>query len=166
MHHAGIQPEESTMKTTATILIATLLTGAAGAVLADVQVYIDCSAPGADCPPPPKPPKPPRPPAPPAPPPPPPMPGDAMAATPADGAMPAIPAMPMPPAPPAPPTPPAPPPPPKLPPVPDSAHADCANKKPGTRLSFSVAEGGTMSGVCQKQDGKMMFSLRAYRLHE
>jgi hypothetical protein len=50
--------------------------------------------------------------------------------------------------------------------VPASAHADCASKRPGTRLSFTVPAGGTMSGVCRKQDGKMVFSLREYRLTE
>jgi hypothetical protein len=51
-----------------------------------------------------------------------------------------------------------------LPPVPDSAHAACATKQPGSRLSFTPPAGGTMSGVCRKQDGKMVFSLREYRL--
>jgi hypothetical protein len=50
--------------------------------------------------------------------------------------------------------------------VPDSAHADCASKRPGTRLSFTAPAGGIMSGVCHKQDGKMRFVLREYRLTE
>jgi hypothetical protein len=156
------------MKTTAAILLFALLSGAAGAALADVHVYVNCKAADGNCPPPPTPPKPPRPPAPPTPPAPPapPMPGDALAASPADAAMPATPAIPAPPAPPAPPTPPAPPSPPKLPPVPESAHADCATKKPGTRLSFTLKPGETMTGVCRKQGGRMVFSLREYELHE
>jgi hypothetical protein len=47
--------------------------------------------------------------------------------------------------------------------VPDSAHAECASKKPGTRLSLTLQPGETMSGVCRRQDGKMVFSLREYR---
>jgi hypothetical protein len=150
------------MKTSAALLMFALLSSAAGASLADVHVYVDCDARDAKCPPPPKPPRPPHPPAPPAPP----SPDADMAASPADAA---IPAPPVPPAPPAPPSAaaiPAPPPPPKVPPVPDSAHADCAAKKPGTRMTFTLRPGETMSGVCEKQDGKMRFSLRQYRLTE
>jgi hypothetical protein len=149
------------MKTTAAILMFALLSGAAGAGLADVHVYVNCKADG-NCPPPPKPPKPPRPPAPPVPPAPP-APDDAMAYTPDAAAMPAPPA---PPAPPSPPAVPAPPPPPKVPPVPDSAHAECAAKTPGTRLTITLRAGETMTGVCQRHDGKMVFSLREYALHE
>jgi hypothetical protein len=91
----------------------------------------------------------------------------AMTASPADVAIPAAPpAPPAPPAPAAPPAPPAPPPPPKLPPVPDSAHADCASKNPGTRLSFTLRPGEIMSGICRKENGRMRFSLREYRLNE
>lgn len=150
------------MKTSAAILMFALLSSAAGASLADVHVYVDCSDKDAKCPPPPKPPKPPRPPAPPAPPvpPAPPAPDGAMAYTPADAPMPAMPDIP------APPAPPAPPPPPKVPPVPDSAHADCATKKPGTRIMFTLRPGETMGGVCRKQGGRMVFALREYELHE
>jgi hypothetical protein len=161
--HASIQPEEKTMKTmkaTAALLSFALLSSAAGAALADVHVYVNCDDPGTKCPTPPKPPRPPIPPAPPAPP----APDIAMAASPADVAIPAPP--PAPPAPAAPPAPPAPPPPPNLPPVPDSAHADCASKNPGTRLSFTLRPGETMSGICQKVHGRMRFSLREYRLNE
>jgi hypothetical protein len=156
------------MKTSAAILMFGLLSSAAGASLADVHVYVNCDAADAKCPRPPKPPKPPRPPAPPAPPvpPAPPAPDAAMAYSPADAAMPAMPAMPAIPVPPTPPAPPAPPPPPKVPPVPDSAHADCASRKPGTRLTFTLRPGETMTGVCQKQDGRMVFSLREYQLTE
>jgi hypothetical protein len=153
------------MKRPAALLMFALLSSAAGAGLADVHVVVDCSDKDARCPPPPKPPKPPRPPRPPAPPAPPSS-DDAMAALPDDAAMPVPPAPPAPAAPLAPPVPPAPPAPPALPPVPDSAHADCAAREPGTRLSFTLPTGGTMSGVCRKQDGKMMFSLREYRLTE
>ena len=159
------------MKHTAAILAFALLSGAAGAGLADVHVYVNCDAKGANCPPPPKPPKPPRPPRPPAPPAPPsppapPLPGDTTAYAPAMPALPAIPAVPAPPDVPAPPSPPSPPSPPKLPPVPDSAHADCAAKQPGTRLSFTLRPGETMSGICVKHGGRMRFSLREYELHE
>jgi hypothetical protein len=112
------------MKTRTAILMFALLSGAAGASLADVHVYVNCKAKDGNCPPPPVPPVPPHPPAPPVPP--------------------------------------APPPAPEIPPVPDSAHADCAGKKPGTRLSFTLQPGETMSGVCQKQGGRMAFSLREY----
>jgi hypothetical protein len=153
------------MKTSAAILMFALLSSAAGASLADVHVYVNCSDKDAKCPPPPKPPKPPRPPAPPAPPlpPAPPAPDGAMAYTPADVPMPAMPAMP---AIPVPPAPPAPPPPPKVPPVPDSAHAECAAKTPGSRLTITLRAGETMTGVCQRHDGKMVFSLREYELHD
>lgn len=147
------------MKTSATILLFALLSSAAGASLADVHVYVNCKAPDAHCPPPPKPPRPPLPPAPPTPPAPP-APDLAMAHSPADAAMPAVPAVP------APPAIPAPPPPPRIPPVPDSAHADCATKKPGTRLSFTLRPNETMTGVCQRQGGRMVFSLREYALTE
>ena len=155
------------MKTTPVLLTFALLASAAGTALADVHVYVNCDDKDARCPPPPKPPKPPRAPVPPAPP----APDMAMAALPAEAAPPAppapaaLPALPAPPAPPAPPAVPAPPPPPKLPPIPESAHADCASKNPGTRLSFTLRPGETMSGICRKENGRMRFSLREYRLH-
>ena len=72
---------------------------------------------------------------------------------------------PVPPAPPAPPTPPAPPAPPALPVIPDvpaAVHAACASKPPGTPLTWNLREGETMSGVCIRKDGRMLFSLRDY----
>ena len=150
------------MKKTIALLSFALLSSAAGACLADVHVYVNCDARDAKCLPPPKPPRPPLPPAPPAPPAPP-VPGVDMDASPADVA---IPVPPTPPAPPSPASIPAPPPPPKVPAVPDSAHADCASKKPGTHMMFTLRPGESMSGVCVKRDGKMRFSLREYRLTE
>jgi len=156
------------MKTSATILLFTLLSGAAGASLADVHVYVNCNAADAKCPPPPKPPRPPVPPAPPAlpAPPAPPAPDAAMASGPDDAPMPPMPPMPAMPPLAAPPAPPAPPPAPTIPKVPDSAHAGCAAKAPGTRMMFTLRPNETMTGICQKQGGRMVFSLREYALTE
>ena len=74
------------------------------------------------------------------------------------------PAPPAPPAPPVPPVPPAPPPVPELPPVPKEAHAACATKAPGTTMAWVIKNGETMSGVCERQDGKMVFTVRSYYL--
>ncbi|WP_198120381.1 hypothetical protein [Massilia rhizosphaerae] len=69
---------------------------------------------------------------------------------------------PAPPVPPAPPAPPAPPPPPRLPSVPAEAHAACASKPAGSALTWDLSEGGVMTGVCARRDGKMVFVLRSY----
>lgn len=79
-------------------------------------------------------------------------------------AAPAPPAPPMPPAPPAPPPLPALPPMPELPAVPQEAHAACAAKAPGTRMTWVIKEDETMSGVCERQGGKMVFTMRGYYL--
>lgn len=108
---------------------------------ADVHVQYQCeSTVTGRCPPPPAPPTPPAPPVPPAPP-----------------ALPAMPAMPAPPAPPAPPP---------LPEVPEAAHAACAGKPAGTRIKHVLRPGETMTGVCVREDGKTVFALREYRLHD
>jgi hypothetical protein len=69
---------------------------------------------------------------------------------------------PAPPAPPVPPVPPAPPAPPLIPDVPAAAHAACASKSPGSTLVWTLRKGETMTGVCRKDDGRMVFSLREY----
>ena len=68
-------------------------------------------------------------------------------------APPAMPAIPAPPAPPAPPP---------LPEIPAEAHAACAGKADGSKLSFTPAPGETMQGVCKRVDGRMVFRLRSY----
>jgi hypothetical protein len=121
-------------------LIALLL--AAGSSQAAVR--IDCKpAKSGACIPPPAPPAPPAPPTPPAPP------GDLD--------------MPAPPAAPAPPAIPAPPPPPPLPEVPEAAHAACAGKPNGSKLTWTLGPGETMRGLCEREDGRMVFQLRSYR---
>ena len=78
---------------------------------------------------------------------------------------------PAPPAPPAPPTPPgmppmpappAPPAPPPLPEIPAEAHAACAGKANGSKLTFTPGPGDTMQGLCKRVDGRMVFQLRSY----
>ena len=64
--------------------------------------------------------------------------------------MPAIPALPAPPAPPP------------LPEIPAEAHAACAGKADGSKLSFTPAPGETMHGLCKRVDGRMVFKLRSY----
>ncbi|MDB5747222.1 MAG: hypothetical protein JWP72_2070 [Massilia sp.] len=69
--------------------------------------------------------------------------------------------------PPAPPAPPAsPPPPPPLPDVPDEAHAACANKATGSKVTLKLGPTETMSGLCERVGGKMVFQLRSYRLDD
>jgi hypothetical protein len=59
--------------------------------------------------------------------------------------------------------PPAPPPAlPAIPDVPAAAHAACASKSPGSTLAWTLRQGETMTGVCVKDDGRMVFSLRDY----
>lgn len=84
-----------------------------------------------------------------------------------------------PPAPPAPPAPlpqvptlpaipaiPAPPPPPAPPEVPAQAHAACAGKASGSTVSLQLGPRETMSGLCEREGGKMVFQLRSYRLDD
>jgi hypothetical protein len=65
-----------------------------------------------------------------------------------------------------PPAPPAPPPVPAIPAVPAEAHAACAAKAPGSRLTWELRKGETMSGVCEREGGKMRFALRSYDLED
>jgi hypothetical protein len=134
VQHALIETnmKRTKMKTSAALLMFALLSCAAGAGLADVRVTIDCNASGGKCPLP----VPPVPPAPAAPP------------------LPAVP--------PLPPDPPAPPPEPQVPDVPAAAHAACASKSPGSTLAWTLQKGETMTGVCIRDEGKMVFSLREY----
>jgi hypothetical protein len=76
------------------------------------------------------------------------------------------PAVPIPPTPPTPPIPPAPPPPPPIPEVPDGAHAACASKAAGSTLTWTIRKGETMTGVCERENGKMVFQLRRYDLDD
>jgi hypothetical protein len=77
--------------------------------------------------------------------------------------MPALPAMPAMPAMPAVPAPPAPP---KLPDVPEGAHRACAAKAPGSSVAWVIRKGETMTGVCEREGGKMVFQLRRYELDD
>ncbi|QOY96838.1 hypothetical protein IM543_17460 [Massilia sp. UMI-21] len=144
------------LKNQAIVAIA-LLGLVAGSAQAGVHVRYQCdSTVKGKCPPPPVPPVPPMPPTPPAPPAPP---GDDLARL-APPAPPAMPAMPTIAAPPAPPEPPA------MPEVPAAAHAACAGKAAGTRLTHVLRKGETMRGVCEREDGKSVFQLREYRIHD
>ena len=73
---------------------------------------------------------------------------------------------PVPPVPPVPPMPPEPPPAPVIPDVPAAAHAACAGKRAGTTLTYVIGKGETMSGTCESEGGKMLFTLRAYSLED
>jgi hypothetical protein len=140
------------MKKKISFALCALLLAVAGTSSATVR--FQCDQPHGKCVPP-KLPVPPTPPAPPAPPaPPPPVAG-------ADGstiAMPALPALPPLPAIPAPP------PPPKLPDVPDGAHAACAAKAEGSSVVYTIRKGETMTGLCERENGKMVFQLRRYEV--
>jgi hypothetical protein len=46
--------------------------------------------------------------------------------------------------------------------VPAAAHAACASRNPGASLTWTLGPGETMTGVCVKDGGKMVFSLREY----
>ena len=131
---AFIDNEETTMKKTIPPILLAML--ALGATTAEAAIHIECAAVRGKCPAPPAPPAPPQPPAPPA--------GHA------------IPAIPAPPAPPAPPRL-------VLPAVPDAMHAACTGKNDGSRLSMTLRPGETMAGVCEREDGRMVFQLRSYR---
>lgn len=81
------------------------------------------------------------------------------------------------PPPPAPPVPPLPPmaalspvpPMPPMPPmapdvdVPDEAHAACAGKAVGSRITYAPSRHASMTGVCKRDDEGMYFALRSYR---
>jgi hypothetical protein len=132
--------EEKKMKKTASCVVFAILCGVAGASFA--TVHVECTANHGKCPVPPVPPVPPAPPAPP-----PPL-VDGVAIAPP--AMPALPA------------PPAPPPPPTVPDVPAAAHAACAAKAPGAMVTYTIGQGETMRGTCEREDGKMVFVMWQY----
>lgn len=137
------------MKKMISFVLFTMLCGAAG--ISSATVHYECKDSGkGKC----VAPTPPTPPAPPAPPPLPPLPQFAGH----DGVAIARPALPAPPAIPAPPAPPA------LPDVPQAAHAACAGKAEGSRVTYVVKQGETMSGICERENGKMVFQLRTYHL--
>ena len=71
---------------------------------------------------------------------------------------------PLPPVPAVPPLPaiPAPPAPPALPDIPEEAHAACANRASGSKVTLKLGPGETMTGLCEREDGKMVFQLRTY----
>lgn len=140
------------MHKTLALILAALL--GAAALPSEAAVHYECSAKRGKCPPPPVPPVPPQPPAPPAPP--------AAPMSPDGVAMPAPPAPPAPPAIPAPPAPPAI----ELPDIPQAAHAACAGKPDGARLTWVIKRGETMGGVCEREQGKMVFHLRSYHLED
>jgi hypothetical protein len=47
--------------------------------------------------------------------------------------------------------------------VPASAHAACAGKADGARITHAPRKGETMTGICEEAGGKMVFQLREYR---
>lgn len=128
------------MKTTIPLILLAML--ALGATTAEAAVHYECTAARGKCPKPPAPPAPPAPPQPPAPP--------------AIGHVPPV--APMLPAPPAPPAPPEV----DLPEIPASMHAACAGKNDGSKLSMTLRPGESMAGVCEREDGRMVFHLRRY----
>lgn len=69
---------------------------------------------------------------------------------------------PIPPVPPTPPVPPMPPAPPPLPEIPAAAHAACAGKSAGTSITYVISKTEQMTGICEREDGKMLFALRSY----
>lgn len=139
----GPAQEEMMMKKMMSLVLFTMLCGAAG--LSSATVHYECKDTGkGKC----VAPTPPTPPAPPALPPLPHLAG-------LDGAR--I-------APPAPPAVPAPPPPPAIPDVPEEAHRACAGKADGSRATYVIKKGETMTGICESENGKMVFQLRTYHL--
>ncbi|MGH8855025.1 MAG: hypothetical protein ACREWI_12175, partial [Telluria sp.] len=61
---------------------------------------------------------------------------------------------------------PAPPAPPPLPEVPAAAHAACAGKADGARLTYVLRKGETMTGVCELEGVKAVFQLREHRIED
>jgi hypothetical protein len=53
-----------------------------------------------------------------------------------------------------------------VPAVPTAAHAACAAKTAGTLLTYVVGKGETMTGMCEREGGKMQFLLRSYALKD
>jgi hypothetical protein len=50
--------------------------------------------------------------------------------------------------------------------VPEGAHRACAAKAPGSSVTWVITKGETMTGVCEREGGKMVFQLRRYELDD
>lgn len=153
------------MKTSIPAMLLALLACAsagAGASPDQATVVIKCSANGVNCAREPVPPK-----APEAPVLPPDRPGDArmdMMAAPAMMAPPSLAAPSMPPAPSMAPASSVAPASPALAEIPASAHAACAGRKNGSKMTVKLGAKETMVGVCKKESGKIRFRMRQHRV--
>jgi len=153
------------MKTSIPAMLLALLACAsagAGASPDQATVVIKCSANGVNCAREPVPPK-----APEAPVLPPDRPGDArmdMMAAPTMMAPPSLAAPSMPPAPLMAPASSVAPASPALAEIPASAHAACAGRKNGSKMTVKLGAKETMVGVCKKESGKIRFRMRQYRV--
>jgi len=47
--------------------------------------------------------------------------------------------------------------------IPDAAHAACARRKNGSKVTVKLGPKESMAGVCEKEGGKMRFRLRHHR---
>lgn len=144
------------------MLLALLACASAGASPDQATVVIKCSANGVNCAREPVPPK-----APEAPVLPPDRPGDArmgMMAAPAMMAPPSLAAPSMPPAPSMAPASSVAPASPVLAEIPASAHAACAGRKNGSKMTVKLGAKETMVGVCKKESGKIRFRMRQHRV--
>jgi len=144
------------------MLLALLACASAGASPDQATVVIKCSANGVNCAREPVPPK-----APEAPVLPPDRPGDArmdMMAAPTMMAPPSLAAPSMPPAPSMVPPSSVAPASPALAEIPASAHAACAGRKNGSKMTVKLGAKETMVGVCKKESGKIRFRMRQYRV--
>jgi len=144
------------------MLLALLACASAGASPDQATVVIKCSANGVNCAREPVPPK-----APEAPVLPPDRPGDArmdMMAAPTMMAPPSLAAPSMPPAPLMAPASSVAPASPALAEIPASAHAACAGRKNGSKMTVKLGAKETMVGVCKKESGKIRFRMRQHRV--
>jgi len=144
------------------MLLALLACASAGASPDQATVVIKCSANGVNCAREPVPPK-----APEAPVLPPDRPGDArmdMMAAPTMMAPPSLAAPSMPPAPSMVPPSSVAPASPALAEIPASAHAACAGRKNGSKMTVKLGAKETMVGVCKKESGKIRFRMRQHRV--
>jgi hypothetical protein len=48
--------------------------------------------------------------------------------------------------------------------VPESAHAACARRKNGSKMTVKLGPHETMAGVCQRESGKMRFRMRHHHV--
>lgn len=136
------------------LLIVLALAGLASTADAAEKKRYRCTGTAEECkfmPAPPAPPTPPTPPSLPAPPAPPAF-GSGMLAAP-----PALPPMPAPPAPPVPPDPPE---------VPAAAHAECANKAPGTKVTYIPNDRTVIKGTCRKVGNEMKLDLQSWTVED